>query len=108
MDDEAGRVRIAARIAGLARDQGDTVSAMQAVSEVIGAESESRPILAIARISESLNYWEEARRALESEEGSELEQARLLEVYGDSHSGSCHSCDFSYSIVVVKRWSSVL
>ena len=82
VDEESDRVRIAARIAGLARDQGDTVAAMQAVSEVISADDDDRPVLAVARIAESLNYWEEARRALESAEGSELARARLLETYG--------------------------
>lgn len=80
-DDGAERVRIATRIASLARDEGDTVAAMQAVSEIISAE-EDGPVIAVARIAESLNYWEEARRALESSDGTALELARLLESYG--------------------------
>jgi tetratricopeptide (TPR) repeat protein len=102
VDDEADRVRIASRIAGLARDQGDTVSAMQAVSEVIGAEDDSRPVLAIARIAESLNYWEEARRALESAEGSALERARLLEAYG----GEPAQCAEAWQSILVESPTS--
>jgi len=82
-EDESERVRVAVRIADLAADAGDTVSAMQAVSEVVGAEGEGRPLFALSRVAESLNYWEEAQRALAAAGTpvARAETARLQESY---------------------------
>lgn len=93
--DEAARARVAARLAALAREAGDIVLSMQAISEVTAAAEVERPLLALSRLAESVNHWEKARDALAAS-GDLIEQARLLEQYG----GDAEEC--------VSAWRAVL
>lgn len=81
--EDATRARVAARVADLAGDLADGVATVHAISEVVGADAPNRPLGALARVAESLNYWEDARRALEAAQGPDLkgEVARLIETY---------------------------
>ncbi|NOY26576.1 MAG: tetratricopeptide repeat protein [Oligoflexia bacterium] len=82
-EDDETRTRLAVRIAELAADVGDAVTAMNAVSEVIAAEGSDRPLGALARLAERANYWEEAQRALiaQGEGPAQAELARIQEAW---------------------------
>ncbi|MCK6504171.1 hypothetical protein L6R53_12345 [Myxococcota bacterium] len=92
-EDEATRVRMAVRVAELAADAGDAVTAMNAVSEVISAESGERPLLALARLAERANYWEEAQRALLALPDGALQAdlARIQEAWLDDASAAART-----------------
>jgi len=81
--DDAGRAEVSARIADLAVEAGDVVTAMNAVSEVIAAEGADRPLLALATLAEGANYWEEAQRALiaRGDTKARVELARIQETW---------------------------
>ena len=82
--DDTTRARVATILADLSRDLGDRLGAMQAAGDVIAAdEAVGRPLIAIARICETLKYWEDAVRAL-SAAGQVRDVARLQEDYLDS------------------------
>ncbi len=80
-ESEQERARLAASLAEVLRDVGDSMGAVQAAGELISAEeAEDRPLLAIARLCEGLNYWEESHRALTAA-GETYDAARLQEDY---------------------------
>ncbi len=81
--DPSVRARLIARVADLARDAGDAVSAIQAITEVIEIDCAGRPLFALARVAEGVHYWDEAQRALRAggEQSHLVELARLQETY---------------------------
>ena len=79
-EDDAVRARVGARMADAAAEAGDETAAAQALSEVAHAESDGRPLLALARLAERLGFWEEAERALAAA-GAVEQRARLMEVW---------------------------
>jgi tetratricopeptide (TPR) repeat protein len=79
-EDDAVRARVGARLADAASEVGDDTAVVQALSEVAHAQSEGRPLQALARLAERLGFWEEAERALAAE-GSAAERARLCETW---------------------------
>lgn len=79
-EDEAERGRITVALADQLRESGDTIGTIQAVGEIVHSESEGRPLLALSRLCEGLNYWEEAHRAAAAA-GNTYEAARLQEDY---------------------------
>jgi len=89
-EDPAERTRLSVHIAELAAEAGDSVTAMNAVSEVISADDGDRPLASLARLAESSNYWEEAQRALVTvgDDRSRAELARIQEAWLDDASAS--------------------
>jgi len=70
--------------AHLLAEEGDTVAALQALATVLAADDTAgQPMAALARLAESLGYWEEAARALElsSHAGKASYLGRLQELY---------------------------
>lgn len=82
-ESDADRARLSTILADVLRDLGDSMGAVQAAGEVIGAEeADDRALIAVARLCEGLNYWEEALRALTGA-GATFDAARLHEDYLD-------------------------
>ena len=79
-EDEGERSRITLALADQLRESGDTMGTIQAVGEIVHSDAEGRPLLALSRLCEGLNYWEEAHRAAVAG-GNAYEAARLQEDY---------------------------
>ena len=83
-EDEAAAYPSWFHAARLLAEQGDNVAALQSLSMVLAADSgEGLPMAALARLCESLGYWEEAARALELSDGSSSARylGRINELY---------------------------
>ncbi|MEC8424741.1 MAG: hypothetical protein VX000_13250, partial [Myxococcota bacterium] len=79
-DDDVMRARVGARMADIASASGDDTSFVQALSEVINADVDGRPLHALAQTAERLGFWEEAERALAAEKATSA-RARVLEAW---------------------------
>ena len=79
-EDEGERCRITIALADQLRESGDTMGTIQAVGEIVHSDADDRPLLALSRLCEGLNYWEEAHRAVAAA-GNTYEAARLQEDY---------------------------
>jgi len=81
--DDSARARVGALLTGLLGEAGDGIGAVQAAGEVLAAEeAEARPLVSIARVCQSLGYWEIAQQALQAA-GETVEVARLKERHLD-------------------------
>ena len=79
-DDPQELTRLMVALADQLRESGDTMGTIQTVGELVHAEGEGRPLLALSRLCEGLNYWEEAHRAADAAQDT-YESARLQEDY---------------------------
>jgi tetratricopeptide (TPR) repeat protein len=81
--DDATRTQLAIRIADLASGAGDTIGALQAITELTQSDGDARPLGALAVLAEGLGYWEEAQRVLKAQGGAEGDIARLHDTHNE-------------------------